>query len=153
MNLVKDLNMYNRYDYEHEYPLEMNNKLYCTFTLQENIDELIFNLKTKYTIIYNKMFILSIENSDEFIITYNIELGNISSIPENTILVHRKKEFNVLYTINALNELIKSLNGGKYNNSYPIEWKDYKNSILLTQQGSLKQLNTKLNKIIDLNIC
>ena len=29
-------------------------------------------------------------------------------LPENTILVHRKKETNTLYTINALNELIKN---------------------------------------------
>ena len=28
-----------------------------------------------------------------------------TTIPENTILVHRKKESNTLYTINALNEL------------------------------------------------
>jgi hypothetical protein len=31
--------------------------------------------------------------------------NNVSEIPENTILVHRKKETNTLYTINALNEL------------------------------------------------
>jgi hypothetical protein len=35
------------------------------------------------------------------------------SILENTILLHRKKESNTLYTINALNDLICSLNEGQ----------------------------------------
>ena len=58
------------------------------------------------------MFVLEIKDSSELVVTYNVDQGNISNIPANTILVHRKKESNTLYTINALNELIKSLNGG-----------------------------------------
>jgi hypothetical protein len=38
----------------------------------------------------------------------------------NTILVHRKKETNTLYTINALNELIKKLNGGVVDIAYKV---------------------------------
>ena len=55
-----------------------------------------------------------------------------------------------LYTINSLNELIKSLNGGVVDSKFPINWIHYRNSILLTQMGDLKQLNTKIYKIIDL---
>jgi hypothetical protein len=45
-------------------------------------------------------------------LTYNVDLGNTKGefAIGNTILVHRKKQTNTLYTINALNELIKSLN-------------------------------------------
>lgn len=150
MNLNNSFDMYNRYDYDKEYPETLNNRLFCTFTLEKDIDDLILNLKSRYSIIYNKLFILLIKGSPEFVITYNIEIGNISDIPDNTILVHRKKEFNVLYSINALNELIMSLNEGRMDNSFKINWKDYKNSILLTQQGSFKQLHTKIHKIIEL---
>ena len=96
------------------------------------------------------MFILHIQSNDEYAITYNVEQGNVSNLPENTILVHRKKDSNTLYTINALNELIKSLNGGVVNTKFPIEWKHYRNTILLTQHNELKQLRTKIYKIIEL---
>jgi hypothetical protein len=65
-------------------------------------------------------------------------------------LVHRKKESNTLYTINALNELIKKLNGGVVDTRYQVDWQHYKNTILLTQQNELRQLKTKIYKIIEL---
>jgi hypothetical protein len=99
---------------------------------------------------YNKIFVLQVRDNDEYVITYNIDHGNISEIPFNTILVHRKKDTNTLYTINALNELIKSLNGGVVDTNYKINWQHYKNTILLTQHNELKQLKTKIYQIIEL---
>ena len=96
------------------------------------------------------MFVLYIKSNEEYVITYNVDQGNVQEIPENTILVHRKKETNTLYTINALNELIKSLNGGVVDTKFPIDWQHYKNCVLLTQHNELKQLNTKIHKIIEL---
>ena len=97
------------------------------------------------------MFVLYIKSNDEYVITYNVDQGNVSEIPTNTILVHRKKETNTLYTINALNELIKKLNGGVVDTKFPINWQHYRNCVLLTQHGDLKQLNTKIHDIIDLS--
>ena len=114
------------------------------------VENMINHIKSTYDIKYNKMFILHIQSNDEYAITYNVEQGNVSNLPENTILVHRKKDSNTLYTINALNELIKSLNGGVVNTKFPIEWKHYRNTILLTQHNELKQLRTKIYKIIEL---
>jgi hypothetical protein len=73
-----------------------------------------------------------------------------NALLDNTILLHRKKESNTLYTINALNDLIKSLNGGVLDNQFPIDWKEYQNCILLTHAGDLKKLDTKIYKIITL---
>ena len=144
-------NMYEGYDFEHSKPsLDLNNKLFCTFTTLDELDNLVADLTSRYTIMYNKMFVLQIKNNDEYVITYNVEQGNVSSIPENTILVHRKKDTNTLYTINALNELIKSLNGGVVDPRYRIDWQHYKNTILLTQQNELKELKTKIHQIIEL---
>jgi hypothetical protein len=128
----------------------MTNKLFCTFTNLDNIDDTVENIKNSYTIMYDKIFVLYIKGTDEYTITYNIDQSNMSSIPYNTILVHRKKESNTLYTINALNELIKTLNSGVVDSRFPINWQHYRNSILLTNQGDLKQLNTKIYKIIEL---
>jgi hypothetical protein len=130
--------------------LSSNNKLFCTFTDLRNLDVLIEDIKAKYSIIYNKMFVLEIIGKEEYVITYNVEHANVSYIPENTILVHRKKESNTLYTINALNELIKKLNGGVVDTRFAINWNHYKNCILLTQHNELNQLNTKIFKIIEI---
>ena len=130
--------------------IDLNNKLFCTFTSLENLDRLVEDLQSQYTIMYNKMFVLHIKSNDEYVVTYNVDQGNVSSIPENTILVHRKKDSNTLYTINALNELIKGLNGGIVDSRFRVNWQHYRNTILLTQQNELKELKTKIHKIIEL---
>ena len=129
---------------------DLNNKLFCTFTDLEGLEVLIEKIKTRYSIIYNKLFVLEIVGKNEYVVTYNVEQANVNAIPENTILVHRKKESNTLYTINALNELIKKLNGGVVDTKFPIDWQHYRNCILLTQHNELNQLNTKIYKIIEL---
>ena len=126
------------YDFESPYNIsDLNNKLFCTFTTLDNLEGLVSSLSSKYSIMYNKMFALYVKSNDEYVLTYNVDQGNVSEIPDNTILVHRKKETNTLYTINALNELIKSLNGGVVNTKFPINWKHYRNCILLTQHNEL----------------
>ena len=152
MILQDKVSMYKmEYDFETNFNFnDLNNKLFCTFTTLDEIEGLVSSLSSKYSIMYNKMFALHIKSNDEYVLTYNVDQGNVNEIPANTILVHRKKETNTLYTINALNELIKSLNGGVVDTKFPINWKHYRNCILLTQHNELKQLNTKIHKIIEL---
>jgi hypothetical protein len=77
-------------------------------------------------------------------------MGNSTDAPlPNTILLHRKKESNTLYTINALNTLIRSLNGGRLNKNFIVEWSSYKNCILLTNGPDIRRLDTAIHKIID----
>ena len=141
---------YDMYDLNIDNIKDLNNKLFCTFTSADGLDILVGDISQAYTIMYNKMFVLFVKSTNEYVITYNVDQGNINDIPENTILVHRKKETNTLYTINALNELIKKLNEGVVDVNYRVDWQHYKNSILLTQHNELKQLNTKVFKIIEL---
>lgn len=129
---------------------DLNNKLFCTFTTLEDLDDLLSSITSNYKIMYNKIFVLHVKSNDEYVCTYNIDQGNVSNIPSNTILVHRKKDSNTLYTINALNELIKRLNGGVVDTKFPIDWQHYRNTILLTQHDELKQLKTRIYKIIEL---
>jgi hypothetical protein len=149
--LEESPNTYNIYDFNSVVDLTlMNNRLFCTFTTLDKLDTLIKELSSKYIIMYNKMFALQVKSNSEYVVTYNVDQGNINDIPENTILVHRKKESNTLYTINALNELIKKLNNGVVDTKFPINWQHYRNCILLTQHNEIKQLNTKIHKIIEL---
>lgn len=129
--------------------LDMSNKLFCTFSPKNEIDEKLAEINKEYKILYGKIFVLSSPESDEYLCTYNIEPENkeIRILP-NTILLHRKKESNTLYTINALNILIKSINNGVLDPTFPIPWKEYQNSVLLTQDSNLRKLNTLIHKII-----
>ena len=129
---------------------DLNNKLFCTFTDLDSLDSLLDEVTSKYTIIYNKLFVLEVIDKNEYVVTYNVEQGNVHTIPDNTILVHRKKESNTLYTINALNELIKKLNDGVVDTKYQVNWQHYRNCILLTQHNELQQLNTKIHKIVEI---
>ena len=138
------------YDIEYDYNLQtMSNKLFCTFSSEENLEGILSTIQTKYKIIYNKIFVLYSKSQDEYICTYNVEFGNVSNFLENTILVHRKKESNTLYTINSLNRLIESLNGGTLDVNFKVNWNDYQNCILLTKGAELKRVNTKLFRILE----
>lgn len=131
---------------------ELANKLFATFSKKEDIDKTIEVITGRYSILFNKIFILESKDSDEFICTYNIDPGNLSTttVLPNTILLHRKKESNTLYTINALNTLIKTLNNGYADPNYKVEWTDYKNTILLTNGPDLRKLETTIYKIVNL---
>ena len=127
------------------------NRLFCSFTSKEGLEDRLSEIIREYKILYNKIFILSSPESEEYLCTYNIEVdGPTTKILPNTILLHRKKETNTLYTINALNCVIKSKNNGVLDNSYQIDWQEYKNSVLLTQGDSLRKLNTAIHKIVNL---
>ena len=127
----------------------MSNKLFCSFTTKENLDDNLHEINKEYKIMYGKIFVLESPESEEYMCTYNIEIeGSSTKILGNTILLHRKKDSNTLYTINALNTLIKSLNSGVLDTKFIINWPDYKNSILLTQGDDLRKLNTHIHKIV-----
>jgi hypothetical protein len=130
---------------------DMSNKLFCTFATEEALDTVLENIQERYRIIYNKIFVLYSKSQDEYICTYNVDFGNVSAFLDNTILVHRKKESNTLYTINALNTLIKELNGGVLDTNYRVNWSEFRNCILLTKGPDLKRINTKLFSIIELD--
>jgi hypothetical protein len=141
------------YEFENILIDEMaGNKLFCTFIEHNRLDETLNSLTTRYAILYNKIFVLESPDTDELILTYNIDIVNNNSqnALSNTILLHRKKESNTLYTINALNALIRELNGGVLDTNYRVNWVDHRNTILLTQDGGLRKVHTKIYKIVEI---
>jgi hypothetical protein len=128
------------------------NKLFCTFTSPTELDDTLSTINRSYSILFNKIFVLESPQSDELMCTYNIDTGNMAERPmASTILLHRKKESNTLYTINALNTLIMSLNNGRMDKNFIVNWQDYKNSILLTNGPEIRKLDTSIHKIVDLS--
>ena len=115
---------------------DIRRQLLCTFCSYDNLNpilDLIFNTYQQC----DKVFIfLNANNKCEYFLTYSI-INNIKKLP-NTILLHRKKEYNVLYTINSLNQLIKDENGGILDKSYQVQWELYKNSFIINGDISVK---------------
>ena len=131
----------------------MNNRLYCTFTTADEYEEVANTIQTSYVILFNKLFVLESLDGEKIMLTYNVDMNNSSSesMVDNTILVHRKKQTNTLYTINALNELIKSLNNGVLDKTFAINWENYKNCIMLIQADGFNKIDTKIKEIINLS--
>jgi len=127
----------------------MNNKLYCTFLQDEGVDKVVDRILEEHDILFNKIFVLASLDDDKIMLTYNID-GPVYNLQlENTILVHRKKQTNTLYTINALNEVIRYLNGGVLDTTYQVDWSRFRNSLLLTRPGGFKKVRTRLKTIIE----
>tara|TARA_R110002167_G_scaffold8359_3_gene38763 strand:+ start:235 stop:624 length:390 start_codon:yes stop_codon:yes gene_type:complete len=127
----------------------MNNKLYCTFLQGETVEEVVGTILEEHDILFNKIFVLISPEEDKTMLTYNID-GPVYNLQiPNTILVHRKKQTNTLYTINALNEVIRYMNHGDLDTSYQVDWAKFRNCLLLTRPGGFKKVKTRLKKIIE----
>ena len=91
------------------------------------------------------------ENPNEYIVTYNLnsEFANIkfTTIWKNTISVHRKKHTNTIYSLNAMNEYIKSRCNGVLNKDYQVDWGQFENSMLIIKNGKLKVVPLRLIKL------
>jgi hypothetical protein len=130
----------------------MKTQLLCTFSDIKNYRNVAGNIDTFYKIVFGKIYVLqNTDDVDEVLLTYNIDATTppSNSFFLNTISVHRKKDSNTLYTINSLNELIKKLNNDVLDTQFSVNWKDYFNSILLTDPvHGVRIVPTKLHQII-----
>ena len=131
----------------------MKTQLLCTFTTQFNLDQSIIDITKHFKIVFDKIYVLQNEDKPkELICTYKVDQEDDIDFNKvkNTISLHRKKITNTLYTINALNELIKLINNGVLDTSYQVEWDMYKNMILISNKDGLSRIPTRILKIIDL---
>ena len=126
-------------------------QLICLFTTEPDLDYTSSMIQKTYNIVYNRIFVLSIEESEELICSFNIEKGNVRKQLPGAMLVHRKRDTNTMYTINSLNTLVKSENNGILDSNYTVDWTKYKNSLLVTSNNELKVLKTKVYQIINLD--
>ena len=132
----------------------MRTQLLATFTTKENLDKTSKNIQEAYTIVFNKIYVLQNEdNTDELICTYNVDFNNGVDFNDvkGTISLHRKKHTNTLYTINALNEVIASLNNGVIDSKFIVPWENFKNTLMVTNSEGLNKISTRIYKIIKID--
>ena len=128
----------------------MKPQLLCTFAHRKDLDIITDYIITSYTIVERRLFVFSdADVRNDLYVTYNVDTTDTKRIP-NTILIHRKKETNTMYTVNALNTIIREANNGILDKTYLINWITYRNSLLLTNGDGLRHIQLQLFKRIDL---
>lgn len=126
----------------------MRTQLLCTFTTEEDFESKVATILSTFEMFSRKVFVLKLDPSKELMISYNIIPNEAKFLP-STIMVHRKKESNTIYTINALNKLIISENNGILDKRFQVDWQKYRNSVILTDGDGYKVMKTSLFRIID----
>ena len=129
----------------------MRTQLLCTFTRKSKLNEIVDIIVSCNDVLYDKIYVFeNKDDSNQLICTYNVEF--IEDFEENiidTISLHRKKQSNTLYTINALNEVIREKNNGVLDKSYMVDWNEFSNTLLLTNEMGLQKIPTKIYQIVD----
>jgi hypothetical protein len=123
-------------------------QLLCTFSNSIQYTDALKEIPRQYKLIDNKIFIFANENNlRELYLTFNVEKNDLNNRFKGTISIHRKKQTNTLYTLNAMNKLIADENNGVYDKNFQLSWELYKNSIILTNDVGVKIVPLKLFSI------
>ena len=123
-------------------------QLLCTFSNSVQYTDALKEIPRQYKLIDNKIFIFANENNlRELYLTFNVEKNDLNNRFKGTISIHRKKQTNTLYTLNAMNKLIADENNGVYDKNFQLSWELYKNSIILTNDVGVKIVPLKLFSI------
>jgi len=133
--------------------------LLATFCKARNVRTTIDLITDSFEVVGGKVFVLQ-DESDRYkkILTYNIVKDEIifSEVIKNTISLHRKKEVNSLYTLNALNEVVKLQNNGVLDPKFSVEWEEFRNTLLVTYKEEdgdqkLRRVDTRLISIVNVD--
>jgi hypothetical protein len=123
--------------------------LLCTFTNSNDFQRTADEVLKFYEVYSKRIFVFSNEqNNKELYLTFNV-LGMRKDSPKfpNTILIHRKKQTNTLYTLNAMNRLIEEENG-VFDKTYVVKWHLYENSLIITGEVSIRIIPLKIFSVL-----
>jgi len=129
----------------------MKTQLLCTFSSKSKLESTFNEIVDNYDIVFDKVYVLQNENdTNELICTYNVNTQNGVDYNKvsGTISLHRKKHTNTLYTINALNEVIKNLNNGVLDKNLNVPWENFRNTVLVINKDGLNRISTRIYKIL-----
>lgn len=123
-----------------------------TFVNKHKILSFIEKVKNLTKMNTDKIYVFIIEgNNNEYLVTFKSysNKGLINKLYNSTVL-HVKN--GCLFSINALNELIKEENGENIQNhkEYLIDWSKFKNKLMIMTSGKLRLYN--ISKIEDITV-
>lgn len=123
-----------------------------TFVNKHKILSFIEKVKNLTKMNTDKIYVFIIEgNSNEYLVTFKSysNKGLMNKLYNSTVL-HVKN--GCLFSINALNELIKEEKGDTIQNhkDYLIDWSKFKNKLMIMTSGKLRLYN--ISKIEDITV-
>ncbi len=122
---------------------------YSAEAAEDYVQELVetVDLSSPYIFLFHRS-----KSASDYIVTYNVSDPKISRSSTNsyTMRVHRKKQSNTLYTINALNAAVSLQHSGSTGKDLPLNWDEYKNCLLLTEGKNLQVHPIEVLKIFKL---
>ena len=124
-------------------------QLLCTFTTAKDFRTTSDEIQKFYEVYSHRIFaFVNAQNIKEVYLTYNV-LNMRKDAPKfpNTILIHRKKQTNTLYTLNAMNRLIEEENG-HVDKTFIVNWQLYENSLIITGDVSIRVIPLKISTIL-----
>jgi|TARA_R100000030_G_scaffold33592_2_gene25056 hypothetical protein len=129
----------------------MRTQLLCTFVNKKDLNSVISLIIECYDVVFDKIYVFeNNEDPNQLFCTYNVVPDDFDfAQSKDTISLHRKKQTNTLYTINALNEIIRSENNGVLDKSFTIEWENFQNTLLLTNENGLQKIITKIHTVVN----
>lgn len=123
--------------------------LLATFIFKNKTERFINNLKEDFDVKKENIFKFNIENDNEKeLITFKInikdnEVIDIKNLFPNSVIINKRG--NALYTINALNLLIKETKTKEEkfikNKNIKIDWELYQNKIITSYKSNLSIIN------------
>lgn len=118
----------------------MKPQLLCTFTTLQELPSCIAKIHKTYQVdqVSNMKCYQYVESPNNVVCIYNTTAA--TNRMSDTITINRKKETETLYSINALNTLIRDLNNGVLDKSYRVDWINYKNKLMLSDRNGLFRL-------------
>jgi len=120
-------------------------RMLCTFSDTNNVEKLCDKLHNELNV-ESDIFIFSTDKRHEKILTYVV--GDLEQFPSRTIMIHRKGKTNTLYTINAINEIIKRRNNGILDTSMQLDWSLYQDTLLLFKNDEIIRVAITLEEKI-----
>jgi hypothetical protein len=118
----------------------LKTQLLCTFAHRSDLNIVIDYIQQSYIIPEQRIFVFANADSmDNLYCTYNADAT--AQRGQNTISIHRKKETNTLYTVNALNEIIRTINNGILDKTFQLDWTVYQNSFILTDEAGYRVID------------
>ena len=127
-----------------------NRQLLCTFSSDKDYRKTVDEILDFYEVYSRRVFAFSnVKNPKEIFLTYNV-LNMKRDAPKfpNTILIHRKKQWNCLYTLNSMNRLIEEEHGS-LDKSYVVNWQFYENSLIITGDVSVRIIPLKIHAVVE----
>ncbi len=126
-------------------------QLLCTFSNVSDFRNVMDQIRKFYTVYNDALFVFyNTKNVKDLYITYNIVNDNInfSKFP-GTISIHRKRQTNTLYTLNAMNQIIRDENNGVVDKTFQVNWELYKDSLIITADNLIRVISIKIYDIIN----